>query len=161
MYPLMLSYNTSIHNSIHSTMFFFTFGMEAHQPALSRPKLLWQFYRDSTTDDLIKRLLQAWSVIHRNNQEATTHITDNANKNSQLHRFQSDQLVLLDKHSFIHKNQTLVPKWHRLHKVRHYKKDITCKLSQTQQTKTAGKCQTLDTTNLHLSQNPNSSKLTP
>ncbi len=55
--PLMFSYNMSFHHSIKNSPFFLTFGMEPRLPTLPTPKLRRKFYGESTTDDIIHKLL--------------------------------------------------------------------------------------------------------
>jgi hypothetical protein len=57
--PLMFSYNTSFHRSIKNLPFFLTFGMEPQLPNLPTPDLCHKFYGESTTDDIICKLLFA------------------------------------------------------------------------------------------------------
>jgi hypothetical protein len=57
--PLMFSYNTSFHCSIKNSPFFLTFGMEPQLPTLPTPDLRRKFYGESTTDDIIRKLLFA------------------------------------------------------------------------------------------------------
>ncbi len=60
--PLMFSYNTSFHHSIKSSPFFLTFGMEQRLPTLPTPDIRRKFYGESTTDDIIRKLLFAREV---------------------------------------------------------------------------------------------------
>ena len=64
--PLMFSYNTSFHRSIKSSPFFLTFGMEPRLPTLPTPDLHRKFYGESTTDDIIRKLLFAQEVARQN-----------------------------------------------------------------------------------------------
>jgi hypothetical protein len=57
--PLMFSYNTSFHRSIKTSLFFLTFGMEPRLPSLPTPYLRRKFYGESTSDDIIRKLLIA------------------------------------------------------------------------------------------------------
>jgi hypothetical protein len=57
--PLMFYYNTSFHRSIKSSPFFLTFGMEPQLPHLPIPHLCQKFYGESSTDNIIRKLLFA------------------------------------------------------------------------------------------------------
>ncbi len=50
------------------------------------------------------------------------------NKSAQPHAFLPDQLVLLDKHSFLAKNQKLAPKWSGPHKILRLKGDCNVEI---------------------------------
>jgi hypothetical protein len=50
------------------------------------------------------------------------------NKTAQPHAFLTDQLVLLDEHSFLAKNQKLAPKWSGPHKILRLKGDCNIEL---------------------------------
>jgi hypothetical protein len=76
---LMLSSNTSFHCSIQNTLFFFTFGLEAHQPSLPGPELCQTFYRDSTQGDLTNCLLLAWDIALRSNEAVTAQTAEYCN----------------------------------------------------------------------------------
>jgi hypothetical protein len=60
--PCMFSYNTSFHRSIKNTPFFLTYGIEPRMPDFPGPELRRKFYGESSTDDLIRRLLLARDV---------------------------------------------------------------------------------------------------
>ncbi len=70
----------------------------------------------------MQRLLLAWDVARRNNENTTTQTSDNANKIKNLHPFQQGQIVLLEEHSFLHKNQKLVAKWSGPHQITQLKR---------------------------------------
>ena len=50
------------------------------------------------------------------------------NKSAQPHAFLPDQLVLLDEHSFLAKNQKLAPKWSGPHKILRLKGDCNVEI---------------------------------
>ncbi len=56
-------------------------------------------------------LLLASVVAHQNYKQATLQNMVQANWEAQTYPLQPNQLVLLDKHSFLHKNQWLANKW--------------------------------------------------
>jgi hypothetical protein len=113
----MLSYNTSFHRSIKNTPFFLTYGIEPRMPDFPGPELRRKFYGESSTDDLIRRLLLARDVARRNNEESTARAEDYYNSQASAHNFKVNQLVLLDEHSFLHKNTKLAPKWSGPHRI--------------------------------------------
>jgi hypothetical protein len=115
--PLMFSYNTSFHRSIKTTPFYLTFGMEPRLPNLPTPDLRRKFYGESSTDDIICKLLIARNVARQNNKDASDVARAQYDSKATPHKFLPNQLVLLDKHSFLHKNQKLAPKWSGPHKI--------------------------------------------
>jgi hypothetical protein len=117
LFPLMFSYNTSFHRSIENTPFFLTFGIEPRTPAFPAPELRQQFYGETTTDDLLRRLLAARDTARRCNENKTEDYKHYYDQNATPRTFQPQQLVLLDEHSFLHKNQKLAPKWSGPHRV--------------------------------------------
>ena len=68
---LMIVYNTSLHRSIKTTPFFLTFGMESRLPNLLRPDVGRKFYGESSSDELLLRLLTARDIAHCNNETTT------------------------------------------------------------------------------------------
>jgi hypothetical protein len=115
--PLMFSYNTSFHHSIKATPFYLTFGMEPRLPNLPTPDLPRKFYSESSTDDIIPKLLIARNVARQNNEDASDVARTQYDLKAAPHKFLPQQLVLLDEHSFLHKNQKLAPKWSGPHKI--------------------------------------------
>ena len=96
LYPLMFSYNTSFHRSILNTPHFLTFGVEARQPGFFAADVRCKFYGESSTDELMMRMLAARDVARRCNQQASDRAEADANKMAQPHSYQKNQLVLLD-----------------------------------------------------------------
>jgi hypothetical protein len=113
----MFSYNTSFHCSIKSSPFFLTFGMEPRLPTLPTPDIRRKFYGESTTDDIIRKLLFAQEVAHQNNKNASDAARQQFDTHAAPHNVLPQQLVLMDEHSFLHKNQKLAPKWSGPHRV--------------------------------------------
>ncbi len=113
----MFSYNTSFHRSIKNTPFYLTFGMEPRLPTLPTPDLRRKFYGESSTDDIIRKLLIARDVARQNNEDASDTARSQYDLKAAPHKFLPQQLVLMDEHSFLHKNQKLAPKWSGPHKV--------------------------------------------
>ena len=120
--PLMIVYNTSFHRSIKTTPFFLTFGMEPRLPNLPGPDVRRKFYGESSSDELLLRLLTARDVARRNNETTTDQSQIDVNRKAVPHKFVNNQLVLLDEHSFLGKNAKLCPKWsgpHRIIRLKH------------------------------------------
>ncbi len=115
--PLMFSYNTSFHWAIKTSPFFLTFGMEPRLPSLPTPHLRRKFYGESTSDDIIQKLLIARNVAHQNNEDSNDQARLQFDAKAAPHKFLPNQLVLLDEHSFLGKNQKLAPKWSGPHKI--------------------------------------------
>jgi hypothetical protein len=115
--PLMFSYNTSFHRSIKATPFYLTFGMELRLPNLPTPDPRRKFYSESSTDDIICKLLIARNVACQNNEDASDVARTQYDLKAAPHKFLPQQLVLLDEHSFLNKNQKLAPKWSGPHKI--------------------------------------------
>jgi hypothetical protein len=126
--PLMFSYNTSFHRTIKTSPFFLTYGMEPRLPTLPTPDLRRKFYGESSTDDLIRKLLLTRDIARRNSEVASDEAEKQFNKTAQPHAFLPDQLVLLDEHSFLAKNQKLAPKWSGPHKILRLKGDCNVEL---------------------------------
>ncbi len=105
--PLMFSYNMSFHCSIKNSPFFITFGMEPRLPTLPTPNLRSKFYGESTTNNIICKLLFAREVAHQNNKDASNTAQLQFDTRAAPQKFLPQQLVLLDEHSFLHKNQKL------------------------------------------------------
>jgi hypothetical protein len=126
--PLMFSYNTSFHRSIKTTPCYLTFGMEPRLPNLPTPDLRQKFYGESLTDDIIRKLLIARNVARQNNEDASDVARSQYDSKALPHKFLPNQLVLLDEHSFLHKNQKLAPKWSGPHKIVRLKGDANAEI---------------------------------
>jgi hypothetical protein len=126
--PLMFSYNTSFHQSVKTTPFYLTFGMEPRLQDLPTPDLCWKFYGESSTDDIICKLLIARNVARQNNEDASDAARVQYDSKAVPHKFLPQQLVLLDEHSFLHKNQKLAPKWSGPHKIIRLKGDANAEI---------------------------------
>ena len=126
--PLMFSYNTSFHRTIKTSPFFLTYGMEPRLPSLPTPDLRRKFYGESSTDDLIRKLLLTRDIARQNSEVASDEAERQFNKKAEPHAFLPDQLVLLDEHSFLAKNQKLAPKWSGPHKILRLKGDCNVEL---------------------------------
>ncbi len=97
-------------------------------PALPAPDLQQKLYWESTTDDLIHKLLLTRDIARRNNEVASDEAERQFNKRAEPHSFLPDQLMLLDEHSFLAKNQKLAPKWSGPHKILRLKGDCNVEL---------------------------------
>ena len=126
--PLMFCYNTSFHRSVKATPFFLTYGIEARQPGLPGPDVRRKFYGESSTDDLMLRLLAARNVARQNNEVASDQAKDDHDRKAEPHAFATNQLVLLDEHSFLHKNAKLAPNWSGPHRIVRLKNDNNVEL---------------------------------
>jgi hypothetical protein len=62
-------------------------------------------------------MLFARKVARQNNEDASDIARQQFDTNSAPQKFLPQQLVLMDEHSFLHKNQKLAPKWSGTHKV--------------------------------------------
>jgi Integrase core domain len=77
---LMFAYNTSFHQTIKTSPFFLTYGMEPRLPALPAPDLWQKFYGESTTDYLIRKLLLTRDIARRNSEVASDEVERQSNK---------------------------------------------------------------------------------
>jgi hypothetical protein len=127
-YPLTFYYNTSFHRSIQATPYELTYGMEPRMPGIPGPELRRKFYGESTTDERIQRLLFARDLARRHNEEATEKTKKDYDKKATPHNYTIGQLVLLDEHSFLHKNTKLAPKWSGPHRILKLKGPVNVEL---------------------------------
>ena len=119
--PLMFCYNTSFHRSIKQTPHCMLYGVEPNMPSLPAANVRRKFYGEAKEDEIHQTLLYARDVARRNNQDAQDDYKEDHDRKVKVHNFQLNQLVLLDEHSFLHKNQKLAPKWsgpHRITKIK-------------------------------------------
>jgi len=115
--PLMFNYNNSFHWSIKTTPFFITFGLEPRLPNFPGPDLPRKFYGESTSAKIYQHLLYARDVARCNNKALTAEIEFYFNTKAKPHNCQVLQLILLDEHSFLHKNTKLAAKWSGPHRI--------------------------------------------
>jgi hypothetical protein len=73
-------------------------------------------------------LFIARNVARQNNEVASDVARTQYDLKAAPHKFLPQQLVLLDEHSFLHKNQKLAPKWSGPHKVIHLKGDANIEI---------------------------------
>jgi hypothetical protein len=102
--------------------------MEPRLPSLPTPDLRQKFYGESSTDNLIRKLLLTRDIARRNSEVASDEAERQFNKKAAPHAFLPDQLVLLDEHSFLAKNQKLAPKWSGPHKILRLKGECNVEL---------------------------------
>ena len=121
--PLMFSYNTSFHRSIKTTPHFLTFGIEPRISSFPTPDLRIKFYGESSSADLYQRLLKARDLARLCNESATEEYKQFHDRKAEISKYVVGQLVLLDEHSFLHKNTKLAPKWSGPHRVIRIKND--------------------------------------
>jgi hypothetical protein len=84
--------------------------MELRLLSLPTPDLHHKFYGESTTDDFIRKLPLTRDIARRNSEMASEKAEKQFNKKAVPHSFLPDQLVLLDKHSFLQKKSKIGPK---------------------------------------------------
>jgi hypothetical protein len=87
-----------------------------------------KFYGESSSAELHQRLLYARDIARRNNKNSTEENQENFNKKAEPHIYQLQQLVLLDEHSFLHKNTKLAPKWSGPHRIIRLKGPVNVEL---------------------------------
>ena len=126
--PLMFSYNTSFHRSILNTPFFLTYGQEPRTPSFPTPDIRRKFYGESTSAELHQSMLYARDLARQHNEAASEKFKQNHDKKAAPHNYQVNQLVLLDEHSFLHKNTKLAPKWSGPHRIIKVKNDTNVEL---------------------------------
>jgi hypothetical protein len=73
-------------------------------------------------------MLFAREVACQNNKDASDIARQQFDTKVAPHKFLPQQLVLMDEHSFLHKNQKLAPKWSGPHKVVHLKGDANVEI---------------------------------
>jgi hypothetical protein len=67
-------------------------------------------------------------VAHQNNEDASDAAHQQCDSTAAAHKFLLQQLVLMDEHSFLSKNQKLAPKWSGPHKVLRLKGDCNLEI---------------------------------
>jgi hypothetical protein len=67
-------------------------------------------------------------VARQNKEDASNAASQQLNSAAKPHNFSPQQLVLLDKHSFLGKNEKLAPKWSGPHKILHLKGDCNIEI---------------------------------
>jgi hypothetical protein len=80
------------------------------------------------TDDLIRKILLTGDIARRNSEVASDEAERHFNKKAKPHSFLPNQLVSLDEHSFLAKNQKLAPKWSGPHKILRLKGECNVEL---------------------------------
>jgi hypothetical protein len=83
--------------------------MEPQLPSLPTPDLRRKFYGESTSDDIIRKLLIAQNVARQYNEDASDQARLQFDAKAAPHKFLPDQLVLLDEHNFLGKNKKTGP----------------------------------------------------
>ena len=115
--PLMFSYNTSYHKSVGNTPFYLTFGMSPRTLAFPGPDIQRKFYGESDAAEIYQRLLFARDLARRHNEGATSEMKTYHDMKANQQNFRVSQWVLLDEHSFLHKNAKLAPKFSGPHQI--------------------------------------------
>ncbi len=109
----------------YTILFNFWNGAATSKPP---PDLCRKFYGESSTDDILHKLLIARNVARQNNEDASDAARVQYDSKAVPHKFLPNQLVLLDEHSFLHKNQKLAPKWSGPHKIVRLKGDANAEI---------------------------------
>jgi hypothetical protein len=73
-------------------------------------------------------MLFACNVARQNNEYASDAARQQFDAMAQPHNFSPQQLVLLDEHSFLGKNQKLAPKWSGPHRILLLKDDCNIEI---------------------------------
>jgi hypothetical protein len=71
---------------------------------LPTPNLRHKFFGKSSTDDIILKLLFTREVACQNNTDPSDSAHQQFDARASPHKFLPQQIVLLDEHSFLHKN---------------------------------------------------------
>jgi len=85
--------------------------------SVATPDLRHKFYGESSTDDIIRKLLFAREVARQNNEDASDVARQQFDAQAAPHKFLLQQLILLDEHSFVHKIKKIAAKWSGPHKI--------------------------------------------
>ena len=105
--PLMFSYNTTFHRSLKTSPFFMTFGVH---PRLPNDIITPQYGSDLPTE-VMQRLQVARNIARTFMDKAALEYKEQHDSRAKQRDFVINQQVLLDEHSFLHKNQKLCPKF--------------------------------------------------
>jgi len=81
--------------------------MEPRLLHLWTPDLQCKFYGESSTDDIICKLLFALEMACQNHKDASDTAHQQFDARATPHKFLPQQLVLLDEHSFLHKKSEI------------------------------------------------------
>jgi len=111
--PLMFSYNTTFHRSIKSSPFFLSFGTHPRLPH----ELTGPSYGSDLPTELMQRLQVARNIARQLMDKAAMEYKEQHDEKAKVRPFEVNQAVLLDEHSFLHKNQKLCPKFSGPHLV--------------------------------------------
>jgi hypothetical protein len=123
--PMMFSYNTSFHRSIKTSPYFLTYGVKPRLPSESIYKFSWS---DSPAQDLQQRFQIIRNIARQHNLINTQNYSDYYNDKVKPVPFYTGQQVLLDEHSFLHKNQKLAPKFSGPHVIKKIVNDVNAEL---------------------------------
>jgi hypothetical protein len=85
--------------------------MEPQLPTLPTPDLRRKLYGKSPTNGIIQKLLFACKVASQNSKNSSYTACQQFEARAAPHKFLPQQLVLLEEHSFLHKNQKQASKW--------------------------------------------------
>ncbi len=114
---LMLSYNTSYHSTIATTLFELLFGERPRLPSFPNPEIQRLHYHESTSAEryqLLQKILFLAKNIANDNSAKNK---DNFDKSAFPHDFKIDDLVWFEDFAPLGKNSKLTPKWQGLGKI--------------------------------------------
>ena len=122
--PLMFSYNTTFHRSLKTSPFFMTFGLHPRLP----PEIVRPQYGSDLPTEIMQRLQVARNVARSFMDKAALEYKEQHDRKAKERLFHVNQEVLLDEHSFLHKNQKLCPKFSGPHIITRLKGDVDVEL---------------------------------
>lgn len=122
--PLMFSYNTTFHRSLKTSPFFMTFGVHPRLPCdITQPQ-----YGSDLPTELMQRLQVARNIARTFMNKAALEYKTQHDLKAKQRQFFVHQQVLLDEHSFLHKNQKLCPKFSGPHLITKLKGAVNVEL---------------------------------
>jgi hypothetical protein len=133
--PLIFSYNTSFHRSIKQMPHFMTIRVKPNMPSFPAANVRRKFYSEAKEDEIHQFLLYARDIARRNIEDSNDESKEDHDMKVTVDNFQEGQLVLLNEHSFLHKNLKLAAKWsgpHRITEIKsHANKELKLKNDKT------------------------------
>jgi transposase InsO family protein len=108
--PLMFSYNTSLHETIKTTPFYLTYGIQPRTTDSLATEIQKQ-YGENDAAERINRLLFARQLANKHAVKQSDIYEKNFNKKAVPHKFKTGDLVLLQVMNFLGVNKKLSPKF--------------------------------------------------